>query len=107
MFVPLLAEAFQAADLAVPKASVKSYSIQQTINLLATGRFVAILSGSVLRFNANRSSLTILPVEFATRPWTIGIVKLKNRTISPVVQTFIDCIQEVSKPMARAKLAVG
>src|SRR5262245_18071108 len=107
MFASLLADSFQSAGLAVPKATVMAYSIHQSINLLATGRFVAILSGSVLRFNADRSSLKILPVDFVTRPYTIGIVTLKKRTISPVVQTFIDCIQEVSKPMASAKRAAG
>jgi len=78
-----------------------SYSIHQSINLLATGRFVAILSGSVLHFNADRSSLKILPVDFVTRPYTIGIVTLKNRTIGPVVQSFINCTREVSRPMAK------
>lgn len=101
MFASLLADSFQSAGLAVPKATVTSYSVHQSINLLATGRFVAILSGSVLRFNADRSSLKILPVDFVTRPYTIGVVTLKNRTIGPVVQSFINCTREVSRLMAK------
>ena len=105
IFIPLLAEAFQVAGLPMPKASVISYSIHQTINLLSTGRFVAILAGSVLRFNADRSSLKVLPVDFFTRPYSIGIITLKNRTISPVVQTFANCLREVAKPMSSDKTA--
>jgi hypothetical protein len=29
-----------------------------------------------------------------------GIVTLKNRTLSPVAQLFIDCAREVAKPLA-------
>jgi DNA-binding transcriptional LysR family regulator len=103
IFVPLVTEAFQAVGSTVPKATVKSYSIHQSINLLATGRFIAVLAGSVLRFSADRSSLATLPVDFVTHPYTIGAVTLKNRTIGPVVQTFMNCIREVSKPMAKRR----
>jgi hypothetical protein len=30
----------------------------------------------------------------------IGIITLKNRTLTPVAQLFIDCAREVAKPMA-------
>ena len=33
----------------------------------------------------------------------VGIVTLKNRTLSPVAQLFIDCAREVAKPLARRK----
>jgi hypothetical protein len=32
-----------------------------------------------------------------------GIVTLKNRTLSPVAQVFIDCAREVAKPLAKRK----
>jgi hypothetical protein len=32
-----------------------------------------------------------------------GIVTLKNRTLSPVAQLFIDCAREVAKPLAKTK----
>jgi hypothetical protein len=31
----------------------------------------------------------------------IGILTLKRRTLSPVVQLFIDCAHEVAEPLAR------
>jgi hypothetical protein len=32
-----------------------------------------------------------------------GIVTLKNRTLSPVTQLFIECAREVAKPLAKRK----
>jgi hypothetical protein len=32
-----------------------------------------------------------------------GIATLKNRTLSPVAQLFIDCAREVAKPLAKRK----
>jgi DNA-binding transcriptional LysR family regulator len=98
-----LAETFQSRGLAVPKFGVTSYSVYERIHLLTTGRFIGILSGSVLRSAAAKLfSLKILPVDFAPRFWSVAIVTLKNRTISPVVQTFIDCIRDVARPLSKA-----
>ena len=95
-----LAEAFQSQGFAAPKFGMTSYSVYQRILLLATGRFIGVLSGSVLRFSpAKHFSLSILPVDFFRLTWPIAIVKLKGRTISPVVQTFIDCIRDVARPL--------
>jgi DNA-binding transcriptional LysR family regulator len=102
IFVSLLAEAFQTNNLPAPKLGVRTYSVHQRMMLLATDRFVSAEVGSVLRFNADRFPLKVLPVNFANRTWRVGIVTLKNRTVSPVVQTFLDCVREVAKPMAKA-----
>ena len=95
-----MAEIFRSRGLTVPKFSVTSYSVYQRINLLTTGRFIGILSGSVLAFSSGISSIRILPVDFGASCWPVAIVTLKNRTISPVVQTFIDCICDVAKPLS-------
>jgi DNA-binding transcriptional LysR family regulator len=96
-----LAESFRSRGLAVPKFGVTTYSVYQRTHLLSTGRFIGILSGSVLRSSAAKHfSLKILPVDFAAHFWSVAIVTLKNRTISPVVQTFIDCIRDVAKPLS-------
>jgi DNA-binding transcriptional LysR family regulator len=95
-----LAEAFQSQGFAVPKFGVTSYSVYQRIALLTTGRFIGLLSSSVLRFSpAVQFSLSVLPVDFFRLTWPVAIVKLKGRTISPVVQTFIDCIRDVARPL--------
>jgi DNA-binding transcriptional LysR family regulator len=97
-----LAQAFEARGLAAPKVGVRSYSAHQRVTLLATNRFVSAESGSVLLFNADRFSLKVLPIGVVLRPWQVGIVTLKGRTISPVVQTFLNCIRDVAKPLTKA-----
>ena len=95
-----LTEAFQSRGFAVPKFGMTSYSVYQRILLLTTGRFIGMLSGSVMRFSpAEQLSLSVLPVDFSPHSWPVAIVKLKNRTISPVVQIFIDCIRDVARPL--------
>ena len=46
-----LTEAFQSRGFAVPKFGMTSYSVYQRILLLTTGRFIGMLSGSVMRFS--------------------------------------------------------
>src|SRR5262249_36073535 len=101
LYGPLLAEGFQASGLVMPKTGVTSQSVHLRGNLLATGRFVAVLSTSVVRFNAERFSLKVLPIKLPVRKWPVAIVTLKNRTVGPIVQTFIDCVRQVANPMAK------
>jgi len=98
-----LAEAFRANGLAIPQRGVRSYSGYQRLTLTATNRFISAESGSVLRFNADRFALKVLPVDLAVRPFPIAVVTLKKRTISSVVQSFIRCAGEVAKPLRRAR----
>jgi DNA-binding transcriptional LysR family regulator len=93
-----LTEAFQSRGIAVPKFGVTSHSVYQRILLLTTGRFIGMLSGSTMRFSP-AENLCVLPVEFSPRIWPVAIVRVKYRTISPVVQTFIDCIRDVARPL--------
>jgi DNA-binding transcriptional LysR family regulator len=101
VFSAYLTQAFQTNGLAAPNLGVRSYSVAQRVGLLTTNRFVSAESGSTLRFNAVKLPIKVLPVEHTPRPWPIGIVTLKNRTVSPVVLTFLDCVRQVAKPMAK------
>ena len=96
----VLEEALEAKGFAVPRMGVKSYSVQQRITLLATGRFVSADSRSVLRYNSAASSVILLPVDLPIRSWPVAIVTLKGRTINPVVQTFVDCVRDEFKSLA-------
>jgi len=101
IFSTYLTQAFERNGLAAPKFGVRSYSVAQRVSLLTTNRFVSAESGSVLRFNAAKLPIKVLPIEHTARPWSIGIVTLKNRTISPVAQTFLDYVRQVAEPMAK------
>jgi DNA-binding transcriptional LysR family regulator len=105
IFSSLLAGAFQSKGLAFPRKGVRSYSVYERIGLLATDAFIAAESGSVLRFNMPRFSLKVLPVDLATGFFQVGIVTLKNRTVSPVVQTFLDCVRKVASLLAHETIS--
>jgi hypothetical protein len=47
-------------------------------------------------------TLKELAVKLPLRPWLVAILTLKNRTLSPVVERFIECAREVAKPFAKA-----
>jgi DNA-binding transcriptional LysR family regulator len=96
-------EAFRASGLDYPRATVVTDSPHTRIGLLASGRFVTIFPASALRFPAMRAELKVLPVELPAARRPNGIVTLKNRTLSPVAQLFIDCAREVAKPLAKTK----
>jgi DNA-binding transcriptional LysR family regulator len=71
-------------------------------SLLATGRYLGLVPSSMLRFSGKRLGLRVVPVELVVRPGPAGIVTLKNRTLSPLAQLFIETAREVAKPMAKS-----
>jgi DNA-binding transcriptional LysR family regulator len=82
---------------------VTARSLQLQNTLLQTGRFLTILPATMLHFSATRPKPRILPVKLSVQPWPVGIVTLKNRTLSPVAQVFVNCAREVVKPLAAIK----
>jgi len=100
-FRALVTNAFKASGVAAPKASVTTHSIHQRINLLATGNFVSALSDSVLRQNANRYALKILPVDFKSPSWQVGVVTMRKRTVSPAAKAFIEYVRDVSERLLK------
>jgi DNA-binding transcriptional LysR family regulator len=70
------------------------------MSLLATGRFLSIFPASALRFPTKRQEIKILPIELPLAHMPVGIVTLKNRTLSAVARLFIEHAREVAKPLA-------
>ena len=99
----LIDDAFRAAHATPPQAVVSTFAIQVHISLLATGRFLAVFPASMLHFSVKHLSIKALPVDIPMQLSPVVIVKLKNRTHSPVAQLFIDCAHEVAKPLAGRK----
>ncbi len=97
---PLMMHAFQASGLTMPHIAVTNYGTQLQTALVYTGRFLSILPGSFLRFNSKRLGLKILPIDLPIPPRPVGVVTLKNRTLSPLATLFIECARSLSKPLA-------
>jgi DNA-binding transcriptional LysR family regulator len=96
-------EIFHALGLQVPRASVVSYSLNVRTSLLATGRFLAIIPGSVLRFGATSGMLKVLPCALPPSVQPVAVTTLKNRMLSPTAKLFIDSARVVAGPLAKIK----
>jgi len=97
----VIAKAFEQRGAAMPKISMKTLSVHLRANMAATGQFITAFPRSVLLLYADRFALRVLPVDLPVCIWPIVVATLKNRTLSPVVERFMDCAREVSKSLVR------
>jgi DNA-binding transcriptional LysR family regulator len=97
---PIVAAFFRASGLDVPRAALVSSSIPARNAALASGRFLTMVPISVLRLGAEKHQLKALPLDIPTAGRPIGILTLKNRTLSPIAQLFIATAREVASSVA-------
>ena len=97
----LVVEAFRASGLEPPRATVYTDVTNVRIGLAATRGFLTVVPASMLKFPAKHEQLRQLPVELPTTRRQIGIITLKNRTLTPLAQLFIECAREVAKPLVK------
>src|SRR5262249_17990280 len=102
-FESLILEAFRASGVEPPRATVYSDPFHARIRLAATGRFLAVVPTSSLKFAALQSVIKKVPVELTATERPIGIISLKKRTLSPLAQLFIKTAREITRPLAKAK----
>jgi DNA-binding transcriptional LysR family regulator len=95
-----LAEACRACGLAMPAARLSSFSMHLANHFVANGPFLTAHAKSVARF----CSMKELPVELPVRPWLLTMVTLKNRTLGPIVERFIECAREVAKDLTKKEI---
>jgi DNA-binding transcriptional LysR family regulator len=93
---PLFVEAFRAKGLDYPRATVFTISPEARISLVATGRFLSIVPTSILRFPRRRPEIKVLPIDLSIARVPFGILTLRNRTLSPAAQLFIEHAREVA-----------
>jgi DNA-binding transcriptional LysR family regulator len=96
----IVAEAFRAQGMDMPRLGLTTLSMSLRTNLVATSTSIGVFPDSVLRLYGDRFSLKRLPVNLPVRPWPVTIVTLKNRTLSPLVERFIECARGVVKSFA-------
>jgi DNA-binding transcriptional LysR family regulator len=90
-------DAFRERELAVPKAGLVAHSVGLRARLVAEGSYITTFAKSVVHLNSWHNTLKILPIDFSSRALPAGILTLKNRTLSPVVERFIATARTVSK----------
>lgn len=99
---PAYLEVFRASGLDYPRIAVFAASPGVRLNLVATEPFLTMMPISVVKLS-NRPKIKVLPVKLQHVSAPVGIIVLKNRTLSPVVQLFIDDAREVAMPLGRRK----
>jgi DNA-binding transcriptional LysR family regulator len=97
-----LVEAFALRGLGVPKRILQTLSSHLRVNLAASGSHITTLPNSTLRVYGDRFELKALPINLVDQSWPAVIVTLKNRTLSPVVEQFIQHVRDFTRPMRSA-----
>jgi DNA-binding transcriptional LysR family regulator len=83
----------------MPKTRLVTLSWPLISHFVFDGPYITTCPKSV----AVRHCLKVLPVNFPIRPWPLSILTLKNRTMSPVAERFMECAREITKPSAKEK----
>ena len=96
-----IAEGFRANGVALPQHCVSTFSLPLRMHLLATRRYLTVLQSSVLQFIDKRWSLKSLPIDLRIEPAPMAIFTLKSRTLSAVVQLFLEHVRSVAKSMSK------
>lgn len=99
-----IAEAFRSQGLEPPRSQVASFSIPLCHHLLATGRYLT-MHPVVMKQLAKHLALKVLDVRFEGIQRRVGVLTLRNRTLSPLAQRFIACARQMAKPLAKAARA--
>ena len=97
----LMANGFRSAGLDVPPATVFTFSRALRESLVEAGRFLTIYPGFLMRSPTKHPWLRALSIELPGTRRPISIVTLKNRSLSPVAELFIDRVREVAKELAK------
>ena len=95
--------AFRARGLPPPAATVVTESSNIRNRLVATGRFLTVFPEYSLRLQLAPSLKAALPVELPGARRTMKVVNLKNRSLSPLAELFIDRLRALTKPRAKGK----
>jgi DNA-binding transcriptional LysR family regulator len=96
----LMVEVFRSCGLKEPRPEVISDSLQLTAILLSSGNYLSMFPASLLKLGAKHLPIRALSVRLPNPGRPVGIVTLKGRLNSPVVERFIDSVRAVTKSMA-------
>src|SRR5215469_2675146 len=101
LFGSLVVEVFRVNGHEPPRPTVVTHSEYLKNDFLAKGRFLTLLPGFMLKVPGWHPPLKALPVELPNTRAPIGLITLKNRTLTPLAQLFIDNIRAIARPMAQ------
>jgi DNA-binding transcriptional LysR family regulator len=90
-------EAFRAAGVGPPRITVATTSHTLHNELLATGRYLAMVPRFWALLQRPNPAIKVLPVDFPGTQHKVAIITLKNRSQSAATQFFIDRVRAATK----------
>jgi DNA-binding transcriptional LysR family regulator len=88
----LVDQAFRNRGLAVPRARIATMSYHLRDMLLTTGDYLTVIPACMLDvLNAKRPTVKRLPIDLGVQTRPVAIFTLKNRTLNPVAELFVEC----------------
>jgi DNA-binding transcriptional LysR family regulator len=101
-FGSVIEETFRANGQEPPRLTVTSLSLYVQNEMLATHRFITVLPSFVLKFPGRHPPLKALPIALPNAPMPIGIITLKNRTLTPAAKVFLQNVRALANSPANA-----
>ena len=86
----VLEQAFREKALPAPNIRVTTFSVQLRARLLMEDGFLTCAPRSLLHVSAGSVGLKELPVRLPPHTFPVAIVTVKNRTLTPVVELFLE-----------------
>lgn len=102
-FGSMIGEIFRKNGVGPPRLTVSTLSVHAQNEMLATGRFLTVLPSFVLKLPGGHPPLKAVPVALPNPPAPIGLITPKNRTLTPVVQMFIEGIRSRVKVLNKPR----
>jgi DNA-binding transcriptional LysR family regulator len=89
-------EVFRRSSLEVPSAKVLTVSLHLHMRLIETGDWLGLIPASPTRFGGQRTRIKALPIKVPSLPAPVGFVTVKDRTLTPLAERFIECARKVA-----------
>jgi DNA-binding transcriptional LysR family regulator len=89
-------QTFRDSGFEPPSATVQTVSLHLYMRLIETGRWLGLVPGSVLRLGGKNMRVKALPVRTAMPPAPVGILTVKDRTLTPLAMRFIECTRKIA-----------
>jgi DNA-binding transcriptional LysR family regulator len=99
--------AFHAAGVGLPAATIVSDSLNLRHGLLKTGRYLTLIPGSVLHYGPPHKHIRVLPVVLERWSLPTVVATLRGRTTSPIGDAFIATLHELARPLQKAVKVLG
>jgi DNA-binding transcriptional LysR family regulator len=99
----ILARAFRKKGLSMPRRVIATNSIHLLQVMAMTGHVLCFTSTMRSKLSGFQSFLKPVPVDLDFSYSDVGIVTLKNRTMRPAAQLFIDCARDLAKSMTQPR----